>query len=106
MNARGLDHAAVPGDVAREQVGELGKEERRPEIAHQVLDEKGAVVAEGDDVASAKRFVVERDPAAASVYTVVLAKPGALAFEDVYLTAVGVPPLFAPTKEDLLVPSK
>ena len=62
--ARGAGHAVDDGDVAGEQVGELGQEQRRPQIVHQPLVEKpGSRIALGVGVQDRQ---IDRDVAFAA----------------------------------------
>ena len=107
-----LIHAAgdyvfwVPADTAEFGVRVSG-EGAGEAIRAMLLDPEGKVVEEVDNVVSMHQFTVEHPESdMGAAWTVRIAKPTEQRWEDHSLALFGIPPLLAPSREALLVPSE
>ncbi|MHB8902920.1 MAG: right-handed parallel beta-helix repeat-containing protein [Thermoguttaceae bacterium] len=100
----GTLYFAVPAGVSRWAIVVGGSGEGET-VKATVRNAAGDLVAEQDNIAAPHAFVLERGNAgSAETWSLVLDKAAQGVLEDVSLQAVGVPPVFATTPGDLLVP--
>jgi hypothetical protein len=108
----GLVHAAgdyffwVPAGTTEFAVRVAG-EGSGEAIRAALLDPEGAVVDKADNVVAMHQFEVNLpEPSPGAAWTVRVSKPSERSWEDHSLDLRGVPPLFAPHREALLVPER
>lgn len=74
-------------------------------IRAQLVDPQGTVVQEADNVVQTRQFEVTLPaPSPGEIWSLRLAKPSAMAWEDHHVGLRGVLPLLAPSREALLIP--
>ncbi len=101
----GTLYFAVPAGVSRWAVV-VGGSGTAETVKATVRNSAGDVVAEQNNIAAPHAFLLERDkPNSMEIWSLTLDKAAEGVMEDVSVQAVGIPPVFAATPEDVFVPT-